>query len=131
MEGVKVVARFADGRILKGTTADFFPNKTTFHLEGDGAAKGVEIQVQDLKAVFWVKSFEGDASHDDIKEFMPGQVVSGRKAEVSFKDGETLIGTTLGYDPKRPGFFITVPDPQSNNTRMYVVASPVKGVRFL
>ncbi len=34
-----VVVRFLDGRILKGTTQDFAPNKTEFHLyEGGGPA---------------------------------------------------------------------------------------------
>ncbi len=28
----KVVARFKDNTIMKGTTTDFFPNKTNFHL---------------------------------------------------------------------------------------------------
>jgi hypothetical protein len=131
VESVKVVVHFADGRILKGTTADFFPNKTLFHLDRGAAEKPVEIQTQELKAVFWVKDFAGNPSRNDARSFEPGQAVAGRKAEVTFKDGETLIGTTMGYDPKRPGFFITTTDPRSNNQRMYVVSAAVKGFRFL
>ncbi|HEY5995735.1 MAG TPA: hypothetical protein VIU29_01875 [Candidatus Deferrimicrobiaceae bacterium] len=131
MEGVKVVVHFVDGRILKGTTADFFPNKTLFHLDQGESGKGLEVQLQELKAVFWVKDFAGDPSRNESKSIDPGQAVTGRKAEVTFKDGETLVGTTLGYDPKRPGFFITTTDPQSNNQRLYVVSAAVKGFRFL
>jgi hypothetical protein len=29
----KVVARFKDGILMKGTTSDFFPNKNEFHLK--------------------------------------------------------------------------------------------------
>jgi hypothetical protein len=51
--------------------------------------------------------------------------------EVTFKDGEVLVGTTLGYDPSRPGFFIFPADPKSNNIRVFAVATAVKKVRFL
>ena len=29
----------------------------------------------------------------------------GGKVEVTFKDGEVLVGSTLGYDPKSSWFF--------------------------
>jgi hypothetical protein len=32
----KVVVRFADGRMLKGTAADFFPGKDLFHVSPVG-----------------------------------------------------------------------------------------------
>ena len=38
-------------------------------------------------------------------------------------DGEVLVGSTLGYDPKRQGFFIFPADPKSNNVRVYIVSS--------
>jgi hypothetical protein len=131
VQGVKVVVHFADGKVLKGNTSDFFPNKTFFHLEPEGGGPVVEVQLPELKAVFWVKDFGGDPTHDEPKVFPPGPVVGGRKAEVTFKDGEVLIGTTLGYDPKRPGFNITTTDPQSNNLRMFVISSAVRSFRFL
>ena len=131
MQGVKVVVRYVDGKILKGNTSDFFPNKTVFHLVPEGGGAPVEVQFADLKAVFWVKDFVGDSSHNEPKVFPAGPVVGGRKAEVTFKDGEVLIGTTLGYDPKRPGFNINTTDPQSNNLRMFVVSSAVRSFRFL
>ena len=46
----KVVVRFTDGRVLKGTTADFFPNKDTFHVSAAGASdweNPLEINLQD------------------------------------------------------------------------------------
>jgi hypothetical protein len=131
VDEVKVVAHFAGGRVLKGKTADFFPNKTRFHLDTGSGEKALEIQLQDLKAVFWVKDFAGDSAHVDPHEFAPGQAVSGRKAEVTFKDGEVLIGATLGYDPSRPGFFLTGVDPGGNNQRIYVVTAAVKSFRFV
>ena len=32
MERLKVVARYKDGKVIKGFTHDFFPNKDRFHL---------------------------------------------------------------------------------------------------
>jgi hypothetical protein len=62
----KVVLRFADRRILKGTTADFFPGKDVFHLMVIGAPveeKPIEAWIKDLKAVFFVKDFAGNPQH--------------------------------------------------------------------
>jgi hypothetical protein len=46
-----------------------------------------------------------------------------RKKALSFIDGEVVVGSTLGYDPKRQGFFIFPADPKSNKIRVYVVSS--------
>jgi hypothetical protein len=51
--------------------------------------------------------------------------------EVTFADGEILVGSTMGYDPNRQGFFLFPVDPKSNNMRVYAVCSAVKQVRNL
>jgi len=56
MEPNKVVAKFKDNSMGKGTTSDFFPNKTQFHLE-EMNGEIVEIRIEDLKAVFFCKGF--------------------------------------------------------------------------
>ena len=52
--GRMIVVRFLDGRILKGTTQDFLPNKPTFHVyeNGDESSPAVELSISELKAVF-------------------------------------------------------------------------------
>jgi hypothetical protein len=47
---------------------------------------------------------------------------------VRFSDGETLVGTTQGYDRQRPGFFLIPADPQSNIERCYVVVAATSDV---
>ncbi len=37
---------------------------------------------------------------------MEGHNITGRKVKVLFKDGEVLVGSTMGYDIKRLGFFL-------------------------
>lgn len=128
MEPNKVVARFKDGNSLNGTTTDFFPNKTSFHLtltNGDV----VEINVEHLKAVFYVKDFEGNKIRDDeYSDEIPG---GGRKIQVEFFDNETLIGFSQGYSPNRIGFFLIPADNDNNNDRIFVVSSAAKKVSFL
>ena len=125
----RIVARFADGRLLKGTTQDFAPAKDTFHVIGsEGGARPVRVAVSDLKAVFFVKSLVGNPAYIEVKEF--GGPVQGRRVQVTFKDGETLVGATQGYQPDRPGFFLTPADPKSNNERIFVVTKAVARVSF-
>lgn len=134
MELVKVVVRYSDGRVIKGYTYDFFPNKAQFHFhqfEAERMGEGLEIQVKDLKSIFFVKDFEGDSSHDEQKEFSAAQKYQGRKVEVQFADGEVLTGTTMGYAPDRAGFFLAPADPLSNNVRVFVVNAAVRQVRTL
>lgn len=130
----QVVARFQNGQTLKGLTNDFFPAKEAFHISPAGttvSAKPVEVKVAELKALCFVRSLEGDPQHHKTNEFSPFASAAGRKVEVTFRDGEVLLGTTQGYQPSRPGFFMVPADPLSNNERCYVVAAAAKAVRCL
>ena len=66
----RIVARFADGRMLKGTTQDFAPAKDAFHVIGsEGGSRPERVAVADLKAVFFVKSLVGNPAYMEVKEF--------------------------------------------------------------
>ncbi len=127
--GQPVVARFMDGRIIKGTTRDFAPNKPLFHLFpwGEETDKALDIPIGALKAVFFVKSYEGDKNYVDDNSFANAKG-QGRKLVVTFKDGELLAGFTMGYNPNNQGFFMIPADQKSNNARVYVVNASVKKV---
>ena len=128
MQANKVVARFKDGSILKGKTSDFFPNKETCHLETlNGEIK--EITMEQLKAFFFVKDFEGDKTHQ--KSYNDEIAGAGRKIMVKFSDGEQVVGYTLGYSPGRQGFIMTPADLKSNNERIFVVTSASEKIEFL
>ncbi len=132
MERLKVVARYKDGKVIKGFTHDFFPNKDRFHLfpPDNLSAKGIEVVISMLKAVFMVRDFIGNPQYNERKEYIEGEKFSGLQVEVTFKDGEVLVGSTLGYDPKRQGFFLFPADPKSNNIRVFAVSSALKNVRY-
>ena len=134
MDPVKVVVRYADGKVIKGYTQDFFPNKDRFHLQPQQKSSGQDTQqvlIKDLKAIFFVKDFGGNPTYDERRQFCNGDKPQGRKMEILFKDGEKLVGSTLGYEPNRPGFFIHPVDDKSNNIRVFVVQAAVDKVRNL
>ncbi len=134
MEQNKIVVRYTDGRIVKGFTVDFMPAKEMFHVTPAGSqpgGKAVTVSVKECKALFFVKDFAGNPQYQDRKEFEPGRGVGGRKIRVTFKDAETLVGTTQGYQPGRPGFFLFPADPNSNIDRSFVVSAATKEVSFL
>ena len=134
MEKVKIVARYLSGKMIKGFTQDFAPNKPSFHIfpqETSALNESVEIFLKELKAVFFVRDFAGRPDYDERKQYSSGERPSGRVVEVTFNDGEVLVGSTLGYDPKRPGFFIFPADPKSNNARVFALSKAVRLVRYL
>jgi len=129
----RVVVRFADGRVIKGSTADFSPERRVFHLlPADAEArKTVEIAVNDLKALFFVKEFAGNPTRVDSHDVSHVTPAMGRKVRVHFADGEVLTGTTQSYRPQRQGFFFVPADPASNNDRCYIVNAAVAQVKLL
>ena len=128
----KVAAHFVDGRILKGLALDFRPSQPTFLLRLRDATDPVEaisIRLADLKALFFVKEFEGDPNYrastgTDRTSLLEQQV------RVRFRDGEVLRGTSPSRDLSGVGFFLIPMDPRSNNRRIYVVTANVAECRI-
>ena len=133
MERIKVVVRYRDGRILKGLTQDFFPNKNSFHLflTDSPSGKPIEVLVKELKAVFVVRDFVGNPQYNERKEYIYGEKPFGRKVEVTFEDGEVMVGSTMTYHHNPSSFFLFPADPKSNNARVFVILSAVRQVRYL
>jgi uncharacterized protein DUF6982 len=119
-----VVVRFASGKIAKGHTMNFGPNKHFFHLfPAGGASKALGVWVKDLKAVFFVRSFTGDPDYTERKDLDPKLPPLAVKVRVEFLDGEVLVGYTTAYNPMQLGFFFVPMDPNGNNVRVFVVFS--------
>jgi hypothetical protein len=127
----RVVARLADGTMIKGTTQDFFPNRPLFHIAPVGGAPVVEVRTRRLKAVFFVRDFGGDTERRDVRGFLaaPGETAQGKKLAVRFKDGELLCGYSLSFSPDREGFFMFPADDQGNNLRVYVLAAAAAEIK--
>ena len=123
----RVVARFQDGLSLRGTTIDFSPTRRTFRLTDDGAT--YEVELGKLKALFFVRDFEGNPAYNDRKGFF-ARLNHGKKVMVEFKDGEVLFGYTLTYSSQGAGFFVFPGDPESNNEKVFVVHAATRTVRL-
>ncbi len=132
MEPVKIVVHCADGRVIKGYTQDFARNRPSFHVRWlPTAHDSVEVLVKDLKGVFFVQDFEGDPKYREQKDFPDGVKHQGKRVEVTFQDGEVIIGSTLSYDRQGLGFFIIPADPKWNTLRIFAVSKAVSKVRFM
>lgn len=128
MEVNKAILRFKDGSVKKGKTSDFFPNKNQFHLELFNG-EIVNIEVEDLKALFFVRDFDGNKDRKDrYNDVIPA---GGRKMEVEFFDGEKMTGYSQGYSRDRRGFFLIPADKQGNNERIFVVMTATAKITFL
>jgi hypothetical protein len=92
-----------------------------------------EIPVHDLKAVFFVKSFEGQGHRNDLKFFSNAPMVHGVWVQLQFKDGEIMEGIVLNgmHHLVEPGFFVHPTDPDANNKLVYVLKSALADFRVL
>jgi small nuclear ribonucleoprotein (snRNP)-like protein len=130
----KIVVRYQDGRVLKGYTNNFMPNKDVFHIipvDAPAGSKPLDVSVSGLKAVFFVKDLTGNKEYQEKKTFDTAKAAVGKKIKVVFKDGEEMIGTTQGYQPGRPGFFIFPADSQSNQDRAFVYSAATREISFI
>ncbi|MBE9536199.1 MAG: hypothetical protein IMF07_03380 [Proteobacteria bacterium] len=125
----RVVVQTINGEIIKGVTNDFSAGKEFFHLKTNDSEEILEIDILDLKAVYFVKSYEGNPDYDDKAE--SERAGFGKKIRVMFKDGEEFFGYTQGFSPNRPGFFVFPVDADSNNDRIFIVSSATDEIDFV
>ncbi len=126
----KVVARYVDGRLVKGYTFDFGPSQPRFHVFSEPSASGssTQVLVRELKALFFVRDLLGNPARQDDQEFHTGDAPSGQHVEVRFRDGEVIVGAADSPTTDALGFFLVPADPESNNLRVYVVAAATRAV---
>lgn len=136
----KVVVRFLDGTTLKGHIRNFSETSDELHLqELDSDAVRV-IRNDLLKAVFFVKSFEGNRQYYEKKSYGIRKP-RGHRTFIKFIDGEDLVGFLVGDQPWQKGFFLdrsTINDLKgffllpadegSNNIRVFIFVHAVKDV---
>ena len=127
----KIVVHLKDGTIHKGVTNDFRPEERLFHLlPAEGGGIPVRIVIEDMKALFYVKDYMGNRDFVARRQFDEARR-SGRKAILTFTDGEMIWGSVADDDEDSPGFFFFPGDPQDNNIRIFVVRSSLKEMRLI
>ena len=143
MENIhRVVARFNNGRIIKGYIRNFIAEESFVTLEEAGICKEQSIPIGELKAIFFVKTFEGVSGHRDKKAYGIRNNI-GRKVYIRFNDGESMIGFLEGDVPWKKGFFLSKPDrkvkgfflipvdSESNNIKVFVVGSSIRDITLM
>ncbi|HWR73646.1 MAG TPA: hypothetical protein VN604_10785 [Nitrospirota bacterium] len=141
----KVVVRYLDGKMQKGLVKNFSVEADELLLEEPVTGNELRVPLGELKAVFFVRSLEGDPSHREKKLFgarKDGKDL-GKKIYIKFKDNETLYGFYRGDLPWKQGYFVTEPhgtsrgffvaptDSESNNIRIFVVGTSIKDITVI
>jgi hypothetical protein len=121
MQGHLIVARFIDGKVLKGVSLDVDPKKPICHLKTESGGT-IEVALADVKALFFVKTAGGRAEYNEVKEATPGdsRLHGTRRVKAVFQDAEEIVGLMNRFPPITPYFFMLPIDPASNNIRMLV-----------
>jgi hypothetical protein len=127
----KVVVGFLNGGRIKGFVRGFSVMDESFDLilaEDRRHGKEVRIELKDLKAVFFVREFGlSPENYDVLRPYAP---IASRRVEVTFNDGEKIVGCAEGYDPKQIGFFMFPAYPRDNNLRIFVVTRSTREVKL-
>ncbi|RJQ40955.1 MAG: hypothetical protein C4550_02580 [Nitrospiraceae bacterium] len=135
----KVVLRFTNGKLLKGYLQEFSQESPEISFKKLDGKKTQTIPVLKLKAIFFVKTFEGNSKHKE-KKIYGIRRSEGKKIFVKFKDDESMVGYLQGKAPWDKGFFLSKPDERqtglfivpvdedSNNIKIFVIYSAVKDI---
>jgi hypothetical protein len=128
----KVVARFRSGPVVKGICLDVDPSRPTCHVRPPGLPV-VEVKLTDLKALYFVKSLDGNPAHEEGESFDAGdrRTKGSTTVEIRFQDGERLVGFTNRYPPNRPHYFVVPVDLKSNNVRILVNTLAVASIQAI
>lgn len=127
----KIVVHLTGGAIHKGVTQDFSPTRDAFHiLPAEGGGVPLKIRMDAMKAMFWVKDYIGNRDFVARRDFDPARKPPGKRATVTFEDGETILGAVVEDDPSAPGFFFVPADERDNNIKIFVVRTSLKEMRW-
>ena len=125
----KVIARYLDGRVLKGSSLDVSPSRSVCHLREVGGVM-TQVRLDELKALFFVKSLDGNPQHVEGQAIAPvdPRLRGSQLVEVTFGDGEKIRGLCTRYPPQTTYFFLVPVDSASNNVRILVNGASLQGV---
>lgn len=127
----RLVVRYANGDTLYGVSFALNLKDNGFHLDqtdSNGVSKGKSVQVEftELKAIFYVKSFDGKYDKNEtFREWAP----EGSEVVLEFLDGESIHGYTQHtYNPHDTRFYLIPKEPDTNNISILVESSALKSV---
>jgi hypothetical protein len=118
-----------DGLLVQGTRS--MPE--ILHIRPSDGSDPIDLPIEETKAIFFVKSFEGRGARHDLKFFSHAPMVHGIWVQVRFLDGEIMEGVVMNGLPHlvQPGFFLHPTDPDGNNSLVYILKSKLADYRVL
>jgi len=129
MSELKVVVKYIDGDVLKGFAGEFYKAKEDFLIKPHNKDKEIKIRCNDIKAVFYVKTFEGRAKYRRLKH-LPRVKTKGKPVVIHFNDGERIEGFTQYYRAEDPFLLLIPDDPTGNNQRIFCNQQAVKKIEW-
>jgi hypothetical protein len=92
-----------------------------------------EVSTKDAKAVFFVKTFDGDLRHRALHFHEHAPIVPGLWVRVYFYDSEMIEGIISNTKDfvLESGFFLMPTDPNGNNKLVYVLKGGLKDFHVL
>ncbi|HEX7159535.1 MAG TPA: hypothetical protein VF214_11005 [Edaphobacter sp.] len=92
-----------------------------------------ELPTKDAKAVFFVKTFDGDERHRPLHFHTDAPITPGLWVRVHFYDNEMIEGiiSNSGDFVLSEGFFLMPTDPNGNNRLVYVQKKGLKDFHVL
>ena len=92
-----------------------------------------DVPTKDAKAVFFVKTFDGDLRHRALHFHENSPIVPGLWVRVYFHDGEMIEGIISNTRDfvLEDGFFMRPTDPNGNNRLVYILKGRLKDFHVL
>jgi hypothetical protein len=129
----KVVVRKLDRSLIKG----FVDSASYLRLNGiqiiDREGRAVVLPLPEIKAVFFVRDFDGNSQRSERKLFQSRPRLAGLWVQMTFKDNEVLEGllpnNLVEISPE--GFLVTPADLYSNNLKIFVPRTALSKINVL
>jgi hypothetical protein len=127
----KVVLRGRDGKTTNGFAYPAELKDKVKFLSRQG--KQTEIPLADLKAVFFVRDFQGDPEYRPVAFLGKTPLSEKLWVRIRFMDGEILEGKVQNSAEllTEAGFYLWPSDPDTNNESVFVVKSAVRSFTVL
>jgi hypothetical protein len=129
----KVLVRLRSGELIKGDLLSLNVARPSFYLvaeKDDGKTNTITVNMDSLKAIFFLKKEEKDTSvvHTETIEQSVVAGLHGFRLDVEFRDGEMIHGSAHKYNPTDKGFYMVPLNPAERYDRIYINAAWVKKV---
>lgn len=124
----KIVVHYLDRTLVRGHARFFFHMQDRMEMT-DLEGRPHQVDLHRVKAIFFVRRFEGNPGYPERQAFADGSPVFGQKIRIVFTDGEVLLGRAMGYRPEEKGFYFKPADPGSNNEVIFVPVTALREVQ--